>query len=221
MMASLHAPPSSQAVRLGDKAGVPKLLALDMNAWIYLAKAHHGRADRPSHVAALEAIREATGSGALVVPIFPMNLTEVTDISTGDRRARLAAFMVSLSQNHSIVYSGTISEREIHDAIQSRYLGRAQASDVRARILHWGMSAAVGIGKVQLSTKSGDAVPADLQQLLDEVGAHPRLSELCACEHFFQRRHAVQSPPRPERRQRNGTSARGLHRSHVGRTHGC
>lgn len=183
-IASLDAPPSSRALRLGDKASIPQLLALDMNAWIYLAKAHYGRPERPSHAAALEAIRDATGAGALIAPVFPMNLTEVTDISAGDRRARLAAFMVSLSQNHSIVYSGTIREHEIHDAIQARYLARTHQSDVRTRILHWGIRAAVGIGKVQISTRSGDAVPADLQRLLDEVGAHPTLSELALANIF-------------------------------------
>jgi hypothetical protein len=183
-IASLDAPPSSRAVRLGGKASLPKLLALDMNAWIYLSRAHYGRAERASHVAALEAIREATATGHLVAPVFPMNLTEVTDISAGDRRARLAAFMVSLSQNHSIVYSGTIRDREIHDAIQSRYLGRSDQSDVRSRLLHWGISPAVGIANVKVSTKSGEAVPARLQQLLDEVAHHPKLSELALANIF-------------------------------------
>jgi hypothetical protein len=47
---SLDAPPSTHAARLGDEGTFPKLLALDMNAWIYLSKAHYGRAEHPSHV---------------------------------------------------------------------------------------------------------------------------------------------------------------------------
>lgn len=151
---ALDAPPSTRAARLGDKGTFPKLLALDMNAWIYLSRAHYGRAEHPSHVAALESIRRAAAPGGVVAPVFPMNLTEVTDISAGDRRARLAAFMVSLSGNHSIVYSGTIRDREIHDAIQRCYLGRTQSSDIRTRILHWGVAAAVGIGGIEISKRA-------------------------------------------------------------------
>jgi hypothetical protein len=181
---ALDAPPSSQAARLGDKGTFPKLLALDMNAWIYLSRAHYGRAERPSHVAALESISRATAASGVVAPVFPMNLTEVTDTSAGDRRARLAAFMVSLSGNHSIVYSGTIRDREIHDAIQRCYLGRAQRSDIRTRVLHWGVAAAVGIGGIEISTASGNGVPAALQLVLDEVSRHPRISELSLASVF-------------------------------------
>jgi hypothetical protein len=181
---SLDAPPSTQAARLGDKGTFPKLLALDMNAWIYLAKAHYGRAEHPSHVVALGSIRRAVAVGGVVAPVFPMNLTEVTDVSAGDRRARLAAFMVSLSGNHSIVYSGTIRDREIHDAIQRCYLGRTQPSDVRRRLLHWGAAAAVGIGRIEISTASGNEVPSTLQLILDEVSRHPRISELSLASVF-------------------------------------
>ena len=181
---ALDAPPSTHAARLGDKGTFPKLLALDMNAWIYLSKAHYGRAEDPSHVAALEAIRRAAAAGGVVAPVFPMNLTEVTDISAGDRRARLAAFMVSLSGNHSIVYSGTIRDREIHDAIRRCYLGRTERSGIRTRILHWGVAAAVGIGSIEISTASGNEVPAALQLVLDEVSRHPRISELSLASVF-------------------------------------
>jgi hypothetical protein len=181
---ALDAPPSTRAARLGDKGTFPKLLALDMNAWIYLSRAHYGRAEHPSHVAALESIRRAAAAGGVVAPVFPMNLTEVTDISAGDRRARLAAFMVSLSGNHSIVYSGTIRDREIHDAIQRCYLGRTQSSDIRTRILHWGVAAAVGIGGIEISTASDSGVPAALQLVVDEVSRHPRISELSLASVF-------------------------------------
>jgi hypothetical protein len=181
---ALDAPPSTRAARLGDKGTFPKLLALDMNAWIYLSRAHYGRAEHPSHVAALESIRRAAAAGGVVAPVFPMNLTEVTDISAGDRRARLAAFMVSLSGNHSIVYSGTIRDREIHDAIQRCYLGRTQSSDIRTRILHWGVAAAVGIGGIEISTASESGVPAALQLVVDEVSRHPRISELSLASVF-------------------------------------
>lgn len=119
-----------------------------------------------------------------MAPVFPMNLTEVTDISAGDRRARLAAFMVSLSGNHSIVHSGTIRDREIHDAIQRCYLGRTQSSDIRTRILHWGVAAAVGIGGIEISTASESGVPAALQLVVDEVSRHPRISELSLASVF-------------------------------------
>lgn len=65
---ALDAPPSTRAARLGDKGTFPKLLALDMNAWIYLSRAHYGRAEHPSHVAALESIRRAAAAGGVVGP---------------------------------------------------------------------------------------------------------------------------------------------------------
>jgi hypothetical protein len=184
-IAALDVPPSSQAMRLTrSKADLPKLLALDMNAWIYLARAAYGQANHPDHVAALDAIRNATALGKLVAPVFPMNLTEVGDVSRDDRRARLAAFMVDLSRNHSIMYSAPLRERELYDAVQSVYLGNPIRNDARARMLCWGIGPAVGIGGVRLVPKSGGDAPVVAQLLLDEVLAHPRISTIALSSIF-------------------------------------
>jgi hypothetical protein len=61
----LSSPPALPA----QKGGSPRLLALDLLAWIALGRGHYGRPGAPHGAAeAFAAIRTATAAGTLVVP---------------------------------------------------------------------------------------------------------------------------------------------------------
>jgi hypothetical protein len=168
--------PSARRVSLpAEKDQFPKLLALDMNAWIYLAQAAHGHAKQVGAGEALRAVQSGVESGRLVVPIMPMNLTEVGDVKDDARRERLATFMVNMSKNHSVAYSGTIQDREVYDSVRALYLGDHRPSDLRTLVLCWGIVPAVGIGAVSIDWKDGVERP-EMQRFLNEALSHPRLS---------------------------------------------
>src|SRR5689334_873892 len=92
-------PPARQIPR--SKDAFPKVLCLDQNKWIDLARAHYGRKDGAPFVDALAAVRTAVTRNKLMVPIMPSNLLEVSEPSDQGRRERLAQFLVDTSGNHA------------------------------------------------------------------------------------------------------------------------
>ena len=97
--------PRQTPVLSAKKGEAPRLLILDLNAWIELGRAHfadpRNRA-RPGAVEALQAIRAGIAGGSLVLPVTGMNLIEALRVGRKDRLRRLASFMVELSGNISM-----------------------------------------------------------------------------------------------------------------------
>lgn len=132
--------PAAPTVKLApaDKASFPKVLALDCNHWIALGRSHYGRADADAAVKpVLEAIRSATASGRLVVPIHFMNALEAARVERDDRRERLARFMVELSENHCFRPTPFIAPAEKRAAVFVVYLGR-EVDSIRPTVIGYG-----------------------------------------------------------------------------------
>jgi hypothetical protein len=151
-----------------DKAEFPKVLCLDMNQWVYLARAHHGVKDGERFADALAAVREAIASGRLVVPILRANLDEANEHPDPAVRHRLAEFMVELSQNHSMVSNMVVRRRELQVAVANLFLD-ADETFPREILVRWGMFAAIGR---EPTSADGD----DMVQLVVEAMHEPELS---------------------------------------------
>jgi hypothetical protein len=61
----------------------PKLLCLDQNKWIDLARAHYQKPRGTPFVKALQAVRQAVANGKRVVPITGANLYEAAEPAQG------------------------------------------------------------------------------------------------------------------------------------------
>jgi hypothetical protein len=85
----------------------PKVLCLDQNKWIDLARAHYTVDGDGRFVDALAGVRSAVERGRLVVPIFPSNAAEIAEPSDLDHRKRIATFMVELAGNRFFAYPET------------------------------------------------------------------------------------------------------------------
>jgi hypothetical protein len=107
-----------------DKAQYPKLLCLDQNKWIDLARAHYLLDEGVTFRPALDAVREAVGKGTLVVPFTAANVYEAAEPANEARRERLARFMVDLSANHSLINHQIVMREELTRAIAVHYLKR-------------------------------------------------------------------------------------------------
>lgn len=132
--------PAAPAVKLApaDKTAFPKVLALDCNHWIALGRSHYARADADAAVKpVLEALRAATSSGRLVVPIHFMNALEAARVERDDRRERLARFMVELSENHCFRPVPILAPAEKRAAVLTVYLG-GEAEPVRPNVIGYG-----------------------------------------------------------------------------------
>jgi hypothetical protein len=125
-----------------EKGDFPKVLCLDYNKWIDLARAHYQRPDGSQWVAALDQIRVAVVAGKLLVPIMPSNLHEAAEPMNEDRRKRAADFMVETSGNTCWMHSVTTSLLEAERAVRKHFLGHSTLAAIRPNLLHWGMDMA-------------------------------------------------------------------------------
>ena len=100
-------------VRPGDV----RLVYLDLNHWIELAKAAVGHADGARYVAALEVIREAKASGLYVFPLSSTHFMEVTATKNRRHRADVATVMEELSGFVTLISRSVIMEMEIDAAL--------------------------------------------------------------------------------------------------------
>lgn len=120
------------------------MLCLDMNQWIYLARAHYGRNPTPGALSALQAIRRGLESGQLIVPIASTNVLEAGESSNPERRERLARFMVDLSTNLSVVNHDVIARAECKLALMRKYQ-RTACVPIRSQLVHLGLAPAFGV----------------------------------------------------------------------------
>jgi len=127
-----------------NKAHFPKLLCLDQNKWIDLAKAHYGRAGGEPFVDVLATIRDGIAKGRLIVPVMPSNLIEVSEPVNEGRRQRLAEFMVDLSGNCSMLKPDPVERVQLKHAILRLFEGKDPGPFPRHRLVAWGVAYALG-----------------------------------------------------------------------------
>src|SRR6266567_3913160 len=156
-----------------DKLGIPKLLCLDQNKWIDLARAEYGHRDGTKYAAALADVRAAVTRGTLIVPITATNLAEVAEPRNVERRTRLAKFMVDLSGNRSLVSPDTVLRVEFRRAVELLFLKKPDAAPVpRRKLVRKGMMFAFG---KEPSIQTGDP---QLDELVERALLEPEVSVL-------------------------------------------
>jgi hypothetical protein len=224
-----------------SKEATPKVLVLDMLAWIGLAQAQYGRANAPPGAAeALNGIRAATATGKLVVPVTGMNLGEATTPRDASRRRRLATFMVELSGNLSIINETVLTATEFEIGIRRTFGGEQVSRDLRSEMVVAGMyGGAVGHTDTPVPNKAQtdqiaalmtrDQAVSMIRRVQNDpsvsieliVGTHNRardealrLSEEATVRRLEAIRQNSQGTPEPERvrREVDGILGDGLHR---------
>jgi hypothetical protein len=154
-----------------SKQAFPRLLCLDSNKWIELAKAFHGRPGGEVFRDALGAVRHAVQSGRLLVPVCGANSDEATQPNDEERRRRLATFMVDLSSNHSLLNHVPLSVAELVRAIAKVYQGQPGKLSHRELLVGRGMHLAIA-GK---EPPIPDVEPT-YQALVREANSEPEVS---------------------------------------------
>jgi hypothetical protein len=151
-----------------EKAAFPRMLCLDMNQWVYLARAHYGRNPTASAVAALEVIRRHVRMGRLLAPIASANFLEVGESSIPERRERLARFMVELSGNLALVNHDVIALGEGKLALMQKYR-RQVCHPIRSQLVHPGLAPIFG-NRFRMRNEA-------IRELFDAVQDSPEVSE--------------------------------------------
>jgi hypothetical protein len=153
------------------KTSFPKILCLDFNKWVDLARAHYDVKGGAEFRPALNAVRHAVDRGYLLVPIAGANAQEVMAPNDEGRRRRTAKFMVELSRNHSLVADTEVVIPEMRAACLRATGKSAPPILIRTRLVQWGMSAAIA-GRVPL-IRTGEAA---MDRLLAQTMHEPEVS---------------------------------------------
>jgi hypothetical protein len=130
-----------------NKSEFPKLVCLDQNKWIELARVHYRKVTDLGAQRALDGIREAVFAGTIVVPIMTSNLIEAGEPNDEERRHRIASFMVEMSRNFSWSHPKTTDTQEAERSIRQHILEEREVAAVRPNLIRWGIDAAT-FGKV-------------------------------------------------------------------------
>lgn len=108
-----------------QKKDFPKVLCLDMNKWIDLARAHYRSQNGANFADALQAIRRSVRQQRLIVPIAGANALELMEVRDERRRRELARFMVELSANYCLRHEDAVTILELAIAAVTVYERRA------------------------------------------------------------------------------------------------
>jgi hypothetical protein len=124
-----------QESRRSDYTHRVRILYLDQNKWIELARAQKAPDDYPEQLAVLETLVTEVNAGRLVVPLTATNQYETQKIDIKERREHLAWVQSTLSQG--MVFRGRYKrlEVEIVDLLRARY-----GLEPLSREPHWFLS---------------------------------------------------------------------------------
>jgi hypothetical protein len=75
----------------------PRIIYLDQNQWIELARAEKNPSERPQQFAVLKSLRARRDAGEIVLPLASTNIYETYKIADPQRRSTLALLQASLS----------------------------------------------------------------------------------------------------------------------------
>ncbi len=100
-----------------------RLVYLDLNHWIQLAKANTGHRDGAGYVAALEALQAA--DPRFVFPLSSIHYMEMTRIQDPRQRLDIATVMEELSQFACVMSNSILIELEV-DAVVARRADRPE-----------------------------------------------------------------------------------------------
>jgi hypothetical protein len=113
----------------------PRILYLDQNAWIALARGAWDRTEHPRDHAALTVVADALNAGEIIVPLSFTNQYETMKINDPVRRAHLARVQVTVSAGRVLR-----SRRRILEVMLSRCIADVTGGQAPALCDDWFMS---------------------------------------------------------------------------------
>lgn len=98
-----------------------KVVYLDQNKWIDVARAFHGKVDDPALKAAFADVRELSGQGAVAFPLSAVHYMETAKITNHQRRKRLGTAMWEISGGRTMASHREIVRYELESALARRF----------------------------------------------------------------------------------------------------
>lgn len=132
-----------------------KLVYLDLNQWIGLAKAATGHRDGARYVPALEAARAAKAAGTAIFPLSGTHYMELAGIGSYRHRCDVAQTMEELSDFTTILSLAVLIRLEVEAALTAR-VGERPDPYPSLRLLNFGVGPAFGMrGGLRIRNRAG------------------------------------------------------------------
>jgi hypothetical protein len=132
-----------------------KLVYLDLNQWIELAKAATGHSDGARHLPALEAARAAKAAGTAMFPLSGTHYMELTGIGSYRHRCDVANVMEELSGFSTILSWAVLIRVEVEAALTARF-GAPPEPYPPLTLLNFGVGPAFGlVGGLRIRNQAG------------------------------------------------------------------
>ena len=147
-----------------------KIVYLDLNAWIDLAKIFYGQSSSPEKEL-LDKVLEASENDEAIFPISLIHLSEAHCIANPQRRKKLVSFMVKLSKYYTLTpYWNKLQELEIKNLIFEKL--DLPLINIRNRFVGKGFSMLMGatptITSETINAEEITALNKELLRLLDD-----------------------------------------------------
>ena len=134
----------------------PRLIYLDLNHWIALAKTQSGHREGKKHRPVLDASLSAVSEGRAVFPLSAYIYMEIAKI-TNYRQRRDLCEVIDLVCRHMVVTALTEMVTHEVEAVLDRVLGRRPLPISSTNYLDWGVERAFGVaGGIRIESAEGD-----------------------------------------------------------------
>ena len=143
-----------------------KIVYLDQNKWIDLARAFYDREDGQKFKDTLSFLQDKVEKNEIIIPISVVHLIETAKNANKDKRERLANFIASLSKGYGIVSYLNVRDLEIENAILKR-IGKPLKHDISKSTIGKGLSYTVGLDIEGLFQSDG------LDKLREQINLNP------------------------------------------------
>jgi hypothetical protein len=121
-----------------------KIIYLDQNKWIDIARAYYGREDGKKFKPVLDRLQAKVDSKEIIIPISAVHIIETARSVDKARRIRLANFISQLSKSYGILPYISVREQEITNAILIK-LGKQPIYNIGEIAINRGMAHILGM----------------------------------------------------------------------------
>jgi hypothetical protein len=174
----------------------PRLVYLDLNHWVALAKASTGRPDGLAHQRALEACLAAATDGRALFPLSEVIFMEVSRNSQRRQRRHLADVMEQLSRFYVVTSRTVLATHEIEAMLEAKF-GPHPMPVAATDYLDWGVGRALGlVGDIVVRSPDGTDVTAEARASFP--GGPHAFDAIIAAAQIELQRGVLRGPSSPE-----------------------
>ncbi len=142
----------------------PKLIYLDLNHWIGLAKAYSGHLDGKKHMCVLEACLKTANDGKAVFPLSAEIYSEIAKITNYRQRRDLREVIEQVCRYVVVTSLANVAAHEIETALD-QMVGPNPVPLNTIDYLDWGVSRAFGkAGEIRIKSPDGDDITEEARR---------------------------------------------------------